>query len=347
MDLKDPGQGLSMTIRYRPMEPRDVPECAEIVAKHPVVGPRYGSRIGDLSKAWLRLFGCEASNATVFQTGDDPRARICCVGFSVFVTDDFVREMKTPPLRWIGPELAKRILGGDSPVLSDRQCREANSRGGLNLLVWEGCIHPDFETNSELPGHIMPAFIEVHSGFLLKEMISVQMESVERFRWTLQTGGLVWDPVTRRYQKSLKKDPKEIIRNPHLVGVTREMENERAAPWGSSWVGALFNYQPPRCGFSRSEQRMLLMALKGGNDQELSRELDVSVSTVKKMWLSVYRRTDNCLPKLYPNHSQPLDAEMIGRGKEKKRHLLTYLLKHPEELRPVSQKLLSEAAAYS
>ena len=31
------------------------------------------------------------------------------------------------------------------------------------------------------------------------------------------------------------------------------------------------------------------------------------------------------------------------RGKEKKHHLLAYLHKHPEELRPVSRKLLNTA----
>jgi hypothetical protein len=264
----------------------------------------------------------------------------------VFVGDDFMREMKTPPLRWIGPELAKRILGSNSPVLSDRQCREANYRGGLNLLVWEGCIHPDFETNSELIAHMMPAFIEVHSGFLLKEVINVQVESAARFRWTLQTGGLLWNPVAGRYEKSSKKDPEEIVRKPHLMGASREIELDRRGSWNASWVGALFQYQPPRCGFSRSEQRMLLIALEGGTDRELSQTLRVSIPTVKKMWLSVYRRIDEHLPKINPNYLQPIDKElMIGRGKERKRHLLTYLRKHPEELRPVSQKLPHRAAA--
>ena len=35
---------------------------------------------------------------------------------------------------------------------------------------------------------------------------------------------------------------------------------------------------------------------------------------------------------------------MPGRGKEKRRRLLTYLRDHPEELRPVSQKHLQQQA---
>jgi hypothetical protein len=333
-----------VTIRYRPMEPRDVRECADIVAAHPVIGSRYGRQIGDLSKAWLRLLSCKAANTNVYQEGDASRAPICCVGVSLFVTDDFVREIKTPPLRWIGPELMQRILGGDSPVLSDRQLRESNSRGGLNLIVWKGCIRPGFETNIEIPRFIMSGFIEVHRGFLLKEVISSQLESVERLRWTFQTGGLLWNPMSVTYEKSSNKDPEEIIRNPHILGTSRKAELDNQDSWNATWVGSLFDYHPPRCGFRPSEQRLLLMALGGGTDDELSEELGVSIPTVKKMWLSIYRRVDQNLPELNPNHPQP-DVEMTQRGKEKKRHLLIYLRKHPEELRPVSQKLLSKPSA--
>ena len=91
-----------MTICRRPMEPKDVRECAEIVAKHPVLGPRYGSRIGDLSKAWLRLFDCQAARGMVLQAADGPRAPICFVGVSVFLNDNFVREMKTR--RFVGSD---------------------------------------------------------------------------------------------------------------------------------------------------------------------------------------------------------------------------------------------------
>jgi hypothetical protein len=334
-----------VTIRHRPMEPKDVRECADIVAAHPVIGPRYGSQIGDLSKAWLRLLACEAGNTTVFQESGDPRAPICFVGISMFVTDDFLRELKVPPLRWIGPELMRRILGDDWPVLSGRQFREANSLGGLNLLTWEGCMRPEFETNIEILRLVMSGFIEVHSGFLLKEVISSQVESVQRLRWTLQTGGLLWNPVSGCYQKCCNnEDLEEIVRNPHILGTSRTAELDNQESWNATWVGSLFDYHPPRCGFRPSEQRMLLMALGGGTDDELSQELGVSIPTVKKMWLSVYRRVDQNLPEVNPNHPQP-DGELTQRGKEKKRHLLNYLRKHPEELRPVSQKLLSKPPA--
>jgi hypothetical protein len=331
--------GPTAPMRHRPMEPGDVRECAEIVAKHPVIGPRYGSRIKDLPAAWLRVLACEAKSATVFYADDSPRAPICFVGISIFVTDDFVRELKAAPGFWMGPELVKRILRGDSPVLLKGQFVEANSRSGLNLIVWEGCFRSGFE---KIAGYVMSTFIEEHAGYLFKELISSQMESVERLRWTLGSGARLWNPVTGPYEKSFTTPLENIVEKPHLLGATREME--RTDPWNLSWIGSLFDYRPPRCGFSQSERRLLLTALRGGTDEELSRELNISVPTVKKTWISVYRRIDDRLPELYRNRSER-EVEMTRRGKEKKRHLLVYLRKHPEELRPMSQKLLSKPPA--
>ena len=139
-----------MGLQHRPMQLKDVAECAEIIATHPVIGPRYGSAISDLRPAWLRLLECEAKVAKVIEEVEGTRATICFVGVSVFVGDDFVRELKTPPLFWFGPELARRIMRGDSPLLSDRQVREANSCGGLNTVTWEGCIRPGYESHTEV-----------------------------------------------------------------------------------------------------------------------------------------------------------------------------------------------------
>ena len=329
-----------MSFRARQMQPKDVRECAEIIAAHPVIGARYGPAISDLRVAWLQLLRSKAKTATVFEKLEESRARLCFVGVSVFVSDDFIRELKTPPLCWFGPNLAKRIARGDSPLLSEKQFADANTRGGLNLLVWEGCFHPEFKNDIELPRAVMDTFVAHHRGFQLKELISSELESAERLEWTLRSGSLFWDPENGHYTESMRSSPEEAVRRPHRVGLTRELELSRR-PWSASWVGTLFDYHPPRCGFSPSEQRLLLLALSGeaGTDQELADALDISLPRVKKLWLSVYRRVSDCVPELIQDRSQ-LRAGPSERGKEKKRHLLAYLREHAEELRPVSRKLL-------
>jgi hypothetical protein len=286
------------------------------------------------------LLEWESKIARVIEEVDGSHSTICFVGVSVFVRDDFVRELKTPPLFWFGPELARRIVRGDSPLLSDREVREANSSGGMNTVTWEGCIRPGFESHTELLRKVVSVFIEQHRGYLWKEAISSQIESVERLQWVLQTGGLLWAPEQGRYIKSLAEPPSKIISKPHILGVTREIEHHRPG----TWIGALFDYHPPQLGFSRGEQSLLLSALSGRTDQELSDHLGVSVSTVKNTWRSIYNRAASCLPELFLDPSQS-DARISERGKEKKRPLLSYLREHPEELRPVSRKHLPPAVA--
>ena len=326
-------------MRYRPMQPNDVREAVDIIAKHPVISSRYGKAIADLPAAWLSMLSSGAGDGWVFQAEEGQRAPICMVGVSVIVNDDFVRELKTPPHFWSGPELTKRILRGDFPALSEKQLREANSRGGLNLIVWEGCAHREFESDPELYRCAMDAFVQVHRGFLWKEVINAPAESADRLRWTLKTGGLLWDAAADRYADSLNGNAEEIVSKPHVVGVRRKELLER--PWfaEASWVGRLFDYHPPLLGFNRSEQRVLASALTGATDEHLSRTLETSIPAIKKTWASIYRRVADHMPELVPDAFQS-DAGGAPRGREKRRELLAYLREHPEELRPVARKLL-------
>src|SRR5258708_39359361 len=164
-----------MALRYRPMRPEDVRECVEIVRAHPLLGRQYGSVIGDLRSVWLGLLGREAFRGFVFEDAKDSQVRTAGVGVSVFVSEDFLLELKTPPFFWIGPELTKRLLIGDFPLLSDRQGSHANANGGPNLVPWVGALNADHLQSAEGLAAMIAAFVEVHRGFLLKEITAHAM----------------------------------------------------------------------------------------------------------------------------------------------------------------------------
>src|SRR5215472_17480954 len=131
----DPLKGAQMGIQSRPMRPKDVRGCVEIVAAHPIVGPRYARVISNLHRAWLSCLGSEAFQGCVFEDQvNGSCARLLGAGVRAFVSDQFVREVKTPPFFWVGPELARRVAADNSPLLSDTEVRKANSSGGLNLV---------------------------------------------------------------------------------------------------------------------------------------------------------------------------------------------------------------------
>jgi len=311
------------------MRLNDVQQCAEIVAAHPVIGLRYGSAILELRRVWLKVLGHEAFRAIVFEDAGESQSQRVGVGVSVFVSDDFLRELKTPPFFWDGPELIKRIIRGDSPLLSDKQMRQANANGGLNLLVWVGAHDSAYLQSVEARTAMMTAFVAEHRGFLLKELISHAM-TLENLEAAIRSGGLFFNPDEGRYVESLNRPLHEVFAAPHLIGLTRELAMARVG----TWIGSLFVYQPPQFGFRPSEQHLLLAALQGGTDEELAAVLGVSLSAVKKTWRSIYDRVTAKSPGLIPDQvPEELTSE---RGKEKKQRLLAYVRDHPEELRPAT-----------
>lgn len=324
-----------MALRHRPMQPRDVDECVAIVATHPVIGPRYRNGIADLRRAWLDLHGRLAHTAVVLEEGDGRNWRACGVGVSVFVSDTFLAELKTPPFFWYGPVLAKQIVNGNSPLLSDQEVREKNVWGGMNVVCWEGCLRPEAETRTEIYNKLMGAFVEEHRGYLWNEIIATQAESVLRLQSMMRTGAMWLSAERAQWVDAVDKNLEEAFRNPHVVGLARGMPSIVG-----SWAGALFDHNPARFGFSRSEQQLLSSALRGGTDEELSVELGISISAVKKTWQTIYARVAALRQDLTPL-SERCDSAARDRGKEKKQHLVAYLREHPEELRPVSRKLLA------
>ena len=329
-----------MIIRFRPMRPKDVAGAVAILAEHPVVGPRYGNGINQLQSAWLQLLGCEAFSGIVFEEINGGAARLLAAAASVFADGDFVRDLKTPPFSWVGPELASRIANGRSPLLSDGDVALANSNGGLNLVLWHLCIDPRDTSRAEVRTQVSGAFFEAHRGFRLNELIALQATFLEEASWIMDGGGFFLNAADGSYASTMDKSADEILAFPHIFGLTRELALTRM-----SWLGSLFHYEAPRIGFSRSEQKLLLSALRGGTDEDLSDELAISLSAVKKAWRSVYDRAVECLPELILSHDESEDRRNGDRGKQKKQRLLAYLREHPEELRPHSRKARTETRA--
>jgi len=320
-----------MSIRCRPMRPKDVAPCVEIVSQHPFIGPRYAGILSELRSVWLSLIGREAFRAYVYEDLEDAPPRLVGVGCSAIISDQFLREAKTPPFVWTGAELTRRISSGRSPLLSDKQVREANSNGGLNVTVFEGAIRAGDMHRLDVANSFMSTFIDLHRGFRLKELVG-QASMPDILTYAPRAGFLFVSSADGQYRESGDKPPHELILEPHLHGLSRELAPARTG----TWVSTLFVYQPPRFGFSPSEQRLLLTALLGGTDEDVADEICISLSAVKKAWHSIYERVCTQDPELIPA-STSCGEGIAERGKTKKQRLLAYLRDHPEELRPAAR----------
>ena len=328
-----------MSVRWRSMRPGDVRECVEIVAADPVSGPRYGSAITHLQSVWLRLLGWRAFRSVVFEELGGQRPRLIGVGISAFLTEDYAHAVKGPLLFWVAPDLVRRVMAGEAPLLNDRQLQDANTSCGLRNYVWHGCTRLEDRARPEVHNSVITAFVEQHRGYFLSELLA-QGEGEQQVEMILNTGGLLWSGTAGGYVVAPADSPKRLLSEPHILGLTREM----ALGQVGSWVGSLFIYQSPQFGLRPSEQRLLTTALEGGTDEELAEDLGISLSAVKKAWRTIYQRIAGSQPALLPDE---LTDERWGgkRGKEKKQRLIAYLREHPEELRPLSRKLLPRHAA--
>lgn len=331
-----------MGIRYRPMRLSDIPECVRCVASNPTLAARYGNGISDLGVLLRRLLANEwFFNHKIFEELSDHKVKLCGIGFSVFVSDQFLTEAKTLPMFWLGPEIARRVAHGASPLLTEKQVAEANSGAGLNVVVCQTGLDPEHLEDPAAHVVAATAFIEDHRGFCLNETV-VQAESAGHLAGVLNFGALLFSPSDGRYRDVAQPNYQQIAMQPHLVGTTRKM----AARHQGSWIASIYLYQQPQLGFSRSEQRLLSAALGGATDEQLGVMLDISLSAVKKTWRSICARVAAGLPGMIPG-TQSEDPFSQDRGKEKKRHLIAYLRDRPEELRPYVRALVQEHDAKS
>ena len=136
----------------------------------------------------------------MFEEFHDSTDRFLGVGMPAFVGDDFLREVKTTPSFWIAPELVKRIVRGQSPLLSNAEVRNANSTVGLNLVVWHDSPHPEDMRRAEVGTAAMNAFEENYRGFQLREAIG-QADCLEHLYAMENAGGLYFNRSGGSYER--------------------------------------------------------------------------------------------------------------------------------------------------
>lgn len=325
-----------MSVNYRAARPNDIRKCVEALARHPILGPRYGETLSDFPRAMLSLLGQDAFQCVIFEEQNGSSLRFLGGATGCFVRDEFMRELKTPPFFWGPPEIVRRVNRRESPLLSNKEVREANSKDGLNLFVWHTGLRVEDNGQPKTANRVLTAFVETYRGFRIKELLE-QAETWWQFCAMRAAGGYFVRPSDGRYAEYFEPIEHDVAKSPLMAGITRELA-ERSP---GSWVGSLFQYEPPRFGFSRSEQKLLRSALAGATDEELTDELGVSRGAVKRAWSAIYERVSALFPQLAENGDEG-DAQT--RGKQRRHHLLAYLREHPEELTPVSRKILQSSS---
>jgi DNA-binding CsgD family transcriptional regulator len=313
-----------MDFIVRPLEQRDLSACLDLLRGH-LAYP--ASVLPELPGVWQSLLREDAVVTAVAESGslDGKPASILAFGMVVFITDAWMAASRTSHEPYLSVRTIRQELGGPSPILRPPAIRRDSRGGGLNALHLHYVEAPLSEQLRPVLDYRMRlAFIEDMRGYRLKAALIELWDEVPPYAIN---GGPY--PVLTDYAAYFERRGEPLPppgRRPFLLGV---MGQEVVADFGRA-VAPAFVYTPPSLGFTRAEQRMLHQAVFGYTDVELARRLKLALPTIKNRWRGLYDR----LAHIGPDLGIDLSPSSEVRGQEKRRRLLEYLRRHPEELRP-------------
>jgi DNA-binding CsgD family transcriptional regulator len=300
---------------WRPISDSDLTECLEI--QPACLGDQIAGRSTAL-RVWKGLLHEPSFLANVIES---ERAiaghRIVACGMGVFVTKSFADHEIKNPRSGLNSRIVAAVASGDSPLLSRAQIAAGNAGAGIDFVNMYGTWREGIMNNdqlSEVHALLGTSFVEHFAGYrfnrVLKEAVGQSSIAL-----ALATG-------TYRIVAEFKKSESA------LAVATRE--SVLAAPY--SVAAALYRYQTPELHLRPAEQSLLIAALAGKTDAELSEELGLSIEAIKKRWMSIFDRIDEFKPEILSREG----ADSDGRGPQKRHRVVAYIRNHPEELRPFS-----------
>ena len=317
-----------MHLTYRPAQISDITVCLNLLPGGFQCEPNLRTKLAEL---WRTLLRDGLMQLTVVEDEHRPEdQRIVAFGNSVFVTDDFMAEVNfsiEPPA---SVSVVQRALKDPAFILNPAQVRRANSSGGLNLLVvvigWNEPLLGVDELRF-VKAKLLEAFFFTHAGYFIKE-ISQEVYSREEMERGLAIGTVLKNDFAAYYEAHPSSAPAPSLR-PFQLGIRRDEVRD------GSHMSPLFLYVRPRFFFGPIEQEVLRLALIDQTDSEIADQLGISLSAVHKRWQSILDRASTSTVTWLPNSAAASVQSGQVRGAEKRRHLLSYLRSHPEELRPV------------
>jgi hypothetical protein len=310
-----------MHLSYRPADVTDIAACLSMIPENFHRRARIAHCLPALWTAWLRERSLQL--AVVERDEIDGRS-IVGFGAGVFLTDEFVSRMTEmePPISASIHELALR---GDSPILTLPQMQRSNSGDGLNnyvlMIGWAHSLENDPAALQRVKAALLDAFYYMHAGYKIKNVLQEMYEDDEVMR-ARQIGAHI---LADNRDRVLDGDNEGS--GCCLMGATPYTVLEGSALW------PMFLYDPPQLFFSLAEQDVLRLALLDHTDDQIAAALHISCSSVHKRWRGIIERASDTDVIWMPRAG--MTKASGARGLEKRRHLLSYLRSHPEELRPV------------
>jgi DNA-binding CsgD family transcriptional regulator len=255
--------------------------------------------------------------------------------FGLFVSDRRAAEYHECRRPLISRRLLAEWRAGERPFFDAEQIARANAGSGLNFVAaYYGGRRDDPRSS-----------IANYEG---------SRRAVRGWNLRTYTSEMCTDPQrdNREWGRSLgyrvlEYSPDDV----RMAGIPEDWApfiwaaTRRDAEFNPGYATALLfmTYAPPRFAFTPREQHVLNLALDGATDCAIARAASISESAVKKHFRTLYEKV-RAAGAFEPLVAGAPAAEST-HGVELRRHLLTYLREHPEELRPYSPARRSRTPA--
>jgi hypothetical protein len=316
-----------MDFSFRPTTSKDIQPC------FPRLYDNFAFRTPksreDLASFWRHVLAQKiAISAVTEDHRGSPAPRIVGVGMSLFVTDRFAQECKTtlPPYTCL--QVVRRWKAQNRVFLTPPEVARHNAAAGLNVLILHYGVEKGAspERFNRINQKMAESFFLSHAGYNLKEFLYEVYGGAEKSR-QMVNGFL----LRRDYHEARRPQEWDSPDAPYMLGINRQ---EAMTPNANFGLALIFNYTPPRFGFSPAEKKLLQQGLAGQSDQEMAHSLKLSVWTVKKGWQRIYARVEKKDQGLIGLVRDEEKTGEEGFRAQRRRKLLEYVRGHMEELRP-------------
>jgi hypothetical protein len=258
--------------------------------------------------------------------------RIVGFGASVCVLRTFADQELANPQPGLNGRIMANIHSGVRVVPDETAIREANTVGGLDLVVLSPVLRREALSPDQLAEAqmlIAAAFVDLHAGYRWSRFLTETHDEFER-RNLVEASG-VWR-VFSDFSEFYRAHPDQKVSLGRALAIVTRDEAFRVP---GQVTGKLFLYREPVLELQSSEQQLLIAALAGLTDEQLADKLRLGLPAVKKRWRSIFERL-SAQKDLFPEFSGGPDH--ASRGRQKRHHILAYVREHPEELRPFAIK---------
>ncbi|MFZ0590007.1 MAG: hypothetical protein WAM39_05970 [Bryobacteraceae bacterium] len=220
------------------------------------------------------------------------------------------------------------IDAGQPVVLTEAELEYGKTYCGLCQVIlystWRRGVLTHQQTE-QVEMEFAKSYVQLYSGYQLRRLL---FEATDRFDIEHATSTKTWSIISDFANFHTKNRGNPWNRDRALALI----ERAEALSMLGSVSAFLFDYHKPILRFRRGDQQLLGAALEGLTDHELAQTLRLNLQAIKNRWASVFDQVANVMPGLLPESDD--DIYRQTRGPQKRHHLLAYLQRHPEELRP-------------